>query len=188
MLVKVKINGSKIEVVSNYNKDFVREAKKLGGKWNGKAWVFDIDDETAVREVLKNVYGTDGEGEVELVTVRVPLDCTGTENDKELVMFGESLAYRPFRDSDVKLNDNVRIISGGFCSSGGSRSYPSLNYIEGTVITVKNVPIILAEKAIKTYGDDITIVKKNELNKDNLIKEKEMLLTRLEEINKLLEE
>ena len=43
--VKIDIKEDKLSVETEYSSEFVREAKKLNGKWNGVSWNFDPRDE-----------------------------------------------------------------------------------------------------------------------------------------------
>ena len=63
MTVKLTRTEIAISVIAPYNTSFVTAAKRLAGKWNNadKAWVFDRRNESAVRNLLTEVYGTDGE-------------------------------------------------------------------------------------------------------------------------------
>lgn len=45
-------------ISSSYNKDFITEIKKIGGKWNpeNKTWNVDESKENEVLELIKNIY------------------------------------------------------------------------------------------------------------------------------------
>jgi len=140
--VNLKSGDSAIAAYTPYSTDFVSEAKKLNGKWDGaaKAWVFDERDGEKVREICRKVYGTDGATlDVELVTVRLCLDKIGTSYDK-LELFGRSICRRQSRDSAVRLDGSVIIVEGGFPETGGSVKNPSLSTRTGTILEVRDVP------------------------------------------------
>ena len=59
--MRIYSEENKLYVESDYSAKFVREAKKLNGKWTGRAWRFDANDEEMVRDVLLKVYGEDEE-------------------------------------------------------------------------------------------------------------------------------
>lgn len=182
--MRIYSEENKLYVESDYSAKFVREAKKLNGKWTGRAWVFDANDEEMVRDVLLKVYGEDGKTAVETVNVEVAIDDIAGYDSIEL--FGRVLAKRFSRDSNVKLHDSVIVKEGGFPSSGGSVKNPALKHSENTVLLVKNVPVVLAEEGVKKYPDAIKIVTDKKVDKDALLKEKESLLKRLAEIEELL--
>lgn len=189
------LEDNKMEVVSDYNKDFIRKAKDLHAKWNGKGWVFDKEDEELVRDILKSIYGEDGREEVNKVTVRVDLDklveLEGIGYYSEINLFGRTLVRRPGRDNEVKKHDTVKVLTGGFKGMGGSKAHPRLEELEGTLLEVKNVPMgmylnELDRLGLKEDNDTVYIANKDEEYKNKLLKEKEELLKRLEEIDKIL--
>ena len=182
--MNVYIKDDKMYVVSDYSTEFVKEARRLNGKWSGGAWAFDAQDEEMVRDVLLRVYGEDGKTAVETVNVEVTIDDIAGYDSIEL--FGRVLAKRFSRDSNVKLHDSVIVKEGGFPSSGGSVKNPALKHSENTVLLVKNVPVVLAEEGVKNYPNSIKIVSDKKVDKDALLKEKESLLKRLAEIEELL--
>lgn len=189
------LEDNKMEVVSDYNKAFIRKAKDLHAKWNGKGWVFDKEDEELVRDILKSIYGEDGREEVNKVTVRVDLDklveLEGIGYYSEINLFGRTLVRRPGRDYEVKKHDTVKVLAGGFKGMGGSKANPRLEELEGTLLEVKNVPMgmylnELDRLGLKENNDTVYIANKDEEYKNKLLKEKEELLKRLEEIDKIL--
>lgn len=191
--MKVIVKDEKIVVESDYSNKFVEGAKKLNGKWTGSAWSFDVRNEDRVRKLLLDVYGEDGT-EKKANTVTVQLNLNKYEDNhtsgyvREVELFGRVLVRRPSRDREVKLHDSVIIIEGGFPSTGGSMKNPRLETNEGTVIEIKDVPIALYEKNSQEYLDCMTLVDKDNAYKEALLKEKEQILARLEEIEKLLNE
>jgi len=182
-VVKVRMIDDKIAVESPYNSDFVKKARQMQGKWDSKnkVWVFDNEDRSLVLDILRSVYGYEESGE--LVTVEVGGDAlkSGDKYD-HIVLFGQDLAKRWDRDSEVKLPKNVRVIKGDFASSGGSRKSPAIGDIVGVVLKVKDVSKMKAEELLNEYPKDVKIItklapiiKKNDLKKagvwDDLIKE-----------------
>ena len=137
--------GDKVTVKAPYHPRFVSRAKGLGGKWSPskRAWEFDVRDEDAVRRLCRDVYGTDGDDNVPLVTVRYTI--TSVDADKQsLYKFGRLIARRRGRDIRVSLGDGVVIVEGKFAPTGGSAKYPAIGG-EGVVLEVRDVPATLAE-------------------------------------------
>lgn len=66
MLISVKKQNEKLYVTSPYNSTFVAKARKLGGKWEGKEWVFDVLAEEPLKAALIDCYGTDGSPEQQI--------------------------------------------------------------------------------------------------------------------------
>lgn len=80
----------------------------------------------------------------------------------QFVAFGRTLASRSSRDSSVFIGD------------------------DDVVMRVKNVPLPLYEQVTKESSEGLTIVKEQEYDKDALLSEKKMLLSRIDEIDNLL--
>lgn len=62
-MVKVIKSNSKIKVESDFSKDFVTQAKTIKGRWEKPYWVFPVEQEKRLREILMEVYGEDGTSE-----------------------------------------------------------------------------------------------------------------------------
>lgn len=185
-MLELKKTDTTIAVYSEYNTEWIANARNLGGKWNGKAWEFALENEENVKEKLREVYGTDGETETETVTVNVSLDHYACDRRRELVLFGRSLVYRMYRDSAPKIGMHTIVLTGGFESSGGSKNNPRIESIEGTILQVRNVPLVLAKKEKEDCPEGIEIVTEAIVDKGTLQAEKAKLLARLAEIEALL--
>jgi hypothetical protein len=166
-------------VWSPYHKDLPSDAKKLGGRWSpqARAWIFDPRDESRVRDLYREIYGTDG-SPCETVTVRYTVDSVD-EDETELYVCGRQVARKRYRDESPRLGDGVVVISGGFPRIFGSRKNPRLGG-EGTVLEIRDVPRKCAE------DEDLEIV--SEIDRDGLKAERDSLLKRLAEINEILGE
>lgn len=150
MTVRVTVDGDKARLTSPYHPSLPARARALGGKWDGKQWVFDARDEQRVRELALAVYGTDGSEAAQaqaLVTLLVDMEqAAGTAN--ALWLAGREIASRPDRDGAVRLGDGVTLVAGRFASSGGSMRYPKLSPMPGTVLRVRDVPEAAARDAL----------------------------------------
>lgn len=176
----------KIAVSSPFNPDFVKGAKRLGGKWNGdtKAWLFDVRDRDRVEDLLASCYGYSVAPSGELATVRIILD-EDNASGKEVYFAGRSICSRRYRDVPVKTADNVVIIDGEFPASAGSVRYPAVIRGSRTVtIEVRDVPIeaLAAEKELRFERIDADTQAQHEA----LIAERERLIARLAEIDEAL--
>jgi hypothetical protein len=56
---RILASGDTIVTITPYDKDFVREAKSMGGRWYPplKAWVFPAEKANTVRELVETIYG-----------------------------------------------------------------------------------------------------------------------------------
>lgn len=173
--ISITVANGKCCVVSPYNPSFVSQAQKLNGDFLKPNWVFDARDEERVRELCREVYGTDG-SHMEVVTARVRVDSYGFS--QSLYLFGRQLAKRWQRDDRVVLGDGVIVVTGGFSGSGGSVKNPRLDINEGTVLEVRDIPAGHADLT----NADVEIIT-TETGPDELLAEKARLETRLAEIN-----
>jgi excisionase family DNA binding protein len=192
MSVTVTTENGKTSVTSPYDTEFVAKAKTIGGKWDGpsKAWKFDSRDEQRVRDLCREIYGTDG-NPVEtgdLVTVRVRLaEHEVTARDGAFAKFaGRRIAERPGRDSTVRLAANVVLIDGKLPSTGGSMRYPVIDAGDDVVVEVRDIP----RATLKLEREDSyeIVGETSNVDVDALLSEREQLLARLAEIDALLPE
>lgn len=137
-MINVTKENSKINVESPYNPEFISEAKKIGGRWNPSlmAWQFSATIESNVRELLVEVYGTDGQ-ETETVTALVRL--SGNCFDQDVWQLGRRIAWRDSKKSPVRLGHGVTIVSGSFESTGGTNREPVIG-ANDVVVRVTDAP------------------------------------------------
>jgi len=155
--ISVFCEGECLRVRSPYHPVFPPEARKLGGKWNGREWIFDPRLENEVRGLLTRIYGWDGTYPVLIADVRVALDGLPGKwrQDQSLWLLGRELARRPGRDAQVQLGSGVALEAGGFPPSGGSRKYPALEWKPGTVLKVFDVPVAKIEAVREKHPEAI---------------------------------
>ena len=135
-------DGKKIALKAPFHPDCADNAKSIGGRYNrDRGWVFDAQDEARVRQLAREIWGTDGSHPVPTLTVLVNLDEIDADiRSQELWLFGRRIAYRPRRDAKVVLGAGVIIVHGGFQYRGGSMRYPELAPKDGTILEVRYVP------------------------------------------------
>lgn len=143
--------GQKVELVAPYHPALGPKAKRIGGRWDAfqRVWMFDPRDEERVRDLAREVYGTDGDDAVELVTLRYSVTSDDSRRGA-LWRYGRRLVERRDRDGQVDLGPGVIVVEGAFPGSGGSRQYPAVGG-PGTVLEVRDVPATLVD-------DDATLV------------------------------
>lgn len=172
--VEVVVSGKTVTVKAPFSPDFPAPARDAGGNWNGDVWTFDVRDESRVRALCREIYGTDG-AVAETVTVRT----SNIPWDKTMFAYGRRVAHRPSRDERVRLGEGVVIIEGGFPPSGGSVKNPRLDPEQGTVLEIRDVPAGHADVVPEDIVD-------RSVDVEALRAEREHLLARLAEINALL--
>ena len=196
--IKYVTEGSKTEVYSPYNPEFVREIKAQLGtrKFDGqkKCWVINTDDLDIVKNIVKEVYGyTDAD--TEMVTVKITFTESVYVEQDALRLNGFPLVKATGRDSGAKPCNDVTLLKGDI-DSGGSVRYWETHVENGTVLKVR-MPKALAtnpDARLNTYYESDSVAFQTEIledqpiNKEELEAEKEKLLARLAEIEKLLGE
>ena len=178
--VSIATSGNHCRVRSPYHPKFVTFAHDHQAAWKAPEWIFDSRDEKSIRVFCLDLYGTDG-SPCPTCDVQINLDYSPSliplflSKDAACFWAGRPLAQRVSRDSSVRIGDSVVIVSGGFPGSGGSVKHPALAEREGTILEVRNVPVAIAELAIKLCGPvedwenqeiPITIVRRNESAND----------------------
>jgi len=191
MSVTVTTANGKTSVKSPFDREFVTEAKTIGGRWDAanKAWTFDARDEDRVRDLCRQVYGTDGNpvDTSDLVTVRVRLaDHEGDKWDNAAKFAGQRIAHRPGRDEDVRLAANVVLIQGKLAPSGGSMRYPLINAADDVIVEVRDIP--RATLSLEREDSYEIVGETKNVDVDALLAEREQLLARIAEIDALLPE
>lgn len=186
MTVKITVTDAYVIAETPYDDDFIQGARKISGKFDrpgvvpARAWSFATRDEDRVRELCRQVYGTDGSSsDAPKLTVRIPV---GWRTDAEFRTAGQRLVWRPGRDMPVRYADGVILFAGGFPSSGGSMRYPSLTPDPGTVIEVRDVPADVAQHIV-TQVDGAEIVDSVEARREALTAERAHLVARLETVD-----
>lgn len=140
-MVNMKDGSRKVKLVSPYNPNLSRQARAIGGQWNGtvKAWYFHEQVEKRVHELAKSIWGELGE---ETVTVHIDLN--------EFRM-NDALWIGPFqvlqkwdRDRAPQLLHGAWVHSGSLDDFGGSRNHPRITH-DNAVIALPGMPISIAE-------------------------------------------
>lgn len=188
--VNVKIEGNSIMVKSPYDKTFISEIKRLGGKWDAPYWVVDIRQEERVKEILRDVYGEDGAVTSSEDEDMVDLKLTGCAWDNaeavnEMRLGNRLIAARRMRDAAVYFGNEVTCIAGKFKASGGSSKYPLVapEDPDALVFEVYNVSRNLYNKVKDREGVSLlSDTNPSKTEKEKLLEEKAKLLVRLKEI------
>ena len=187
-MFKIERKEGKLEITTPYSSSFVTAIKKLGGKWNKdkKVWVVDEEFENKVNDLIIRIYNYDITGTEKVITVQY--NAKDFYDGDDIVIGNRIAVYRPSRDEAVKLNKTI-IIENDFPSRGGSAQYPTVfEYnAEYDVILRTDLYERYYNKLTDEEKEKVEIIKK-ESERDVLLREKEKLEKRLEEINKLLEE
>ena len=195
MNVKIEKEGDTIFVASPFNKEFVAGARNLSGKWLPAkwhepdckpvgAWCFDARDESSVRKLCMDVYGSDGLI-VDQVDVRVTLEAGYSVERGPIEFCGHTIAWATGRDSGAKLGKGVVLEQGGF-TSGGSRQYwtTEVGFSEDVVVVLRDV---CRKAALATHSVAQAIEILTTAPTQKLLEERTRLLARLAEIDSALD-
>lgn len=187
--MKIEVNNNKALVFTPYNADFVKKVKLIGGaKWDStkKAWSVPATAVNQVREIMQEVYGeTDLPADGAKVSVRVKVVSPLVKTCDGIRLFGKTIAEARNRDGGSRVGDDVAFVAGEPESGGSARRWETI-IKEGAEFVVHNVveAMISEDERIEI----ISIEREDDVNLEALRKEKESLLKRLAEINKLLGE
>lgn len=152
--MKITVTDTTISVVSPYDANFVKQAKQINGKWDKPAWVFPKENENLVRNLCRDIFGTDGTPEV-TETILVNLAYVNTD---DRLMVGPIEVLRKWdRDVAPKVGEGCTVVQGSLRSSGGSRNNPRITHSDDCVIRVKNVPQSLANQLVADYPNGYQI-------------------------------
>lgn len=179
--------GGMISVAAPYDKAFVREARRVGGRWSrdASAWMFDARERAAVEAALGRCYGW-APGGAQTGDFYVTLTSRNA-GECEVRIMGRAVARRRRRDADVTLGEGVAVTRGDFTDRGGSVSHPAIIDGGGDVtLVVHDLPtaIMANEQLVAGYG--ISPVPPAEADLTALRVEREKLLCRVAEIDALL--
>lgn len=187
-MITANITGDKMNIAAPFNPDFIAGMKRLGAKWDstGKAWTLPITRQSEATALCQDIFGTapDLPGQKsQTVTVRLTATRTITVEQDAARFAGRAVVRAYDRDSGAKPADGCAIIS-GTVKSGGSKRYWQTIVSEGAVIEVAEVP-----EAVAVDTDDwaVTIVASETPSREELEAERAALVSRLAEIDRLLE-
>ena len=182
--MKIERTEKQIQVTSPYHPSLPAKAKKLGGKWDGSCWVFDIRDEDRVKDLYLKVYG-EWENAVEAVTVKITAKDRISEWNAGIFFGPRQIARATGRDSGAKLGDGVICLQGKATSGGSVKNWTTV-INEGSVFEIKDFPKALLDNDNASW--DVEMIDINKPDTAALEAEKAALLLRLAEIDNILKE
>lgn len=188
-MISIIIENGKAKVYTPYNAEFVTEIKKIGGaRWRSNYWEIPENAVDVIRKKMLDIYGYNDISENETVTLKVTANEDIYADKSAVVFLNKTLANAFGRDSGAKVGTDVILISGRI-SSGGSRANWESEVHEGAVFELNNVSKTLYEKFLQNPDSTYTVeLIENKVDRTALAEEKERLLARIAEIDKLLED
>lgn len=183
---RIDVDSGKALVTSPYNPDFVKKVKLMGWKWDAGKRVWKVDEGLIedVRSIMRETYGRDDRGELSgtcTVIVSFSEDVYGYKSP--VTIFGRVIASAYGRDSGAKVGEGCAFLEGR-PESGGSMKNWRTTVPAGSRVKIMNVPkCVLSD--MSPDGVSFMVVE-DEINREALLEEKENLLKRLKEIDRLL--
>lgn len=185
--MKIEITDNKAMIYTPYNPTFVGRIKQIGGaKWDSaeKCWTIPADCTDDARAIMREVYGED-DLPAKRVTVTVTVERNLDQWRGPVELLGKVVASAFGRDSGAKVGDDATFVKGSPKSSGSMKNWHT-TVPAGCVFRLRNVPEAKIKEA--EASDDYTFVIEDETAIDipALQAEKERLLARIAEIDKLI--
>lgn len=188
--MKITFADTSAYIDTPYNREFVSQIKTIGGaRWDSarRVWKIPAACVDQARAIMRRVFGEcDLPDESRRVTVKLTFnENVASDKRSSISIFGKQIARAFGRDSGAVVGEDVSFIEGK-PTSGGSRAN-WLTYIPaGCVALLRNVPEgILAEGLPDGVTYEI-VPDEPAPNREALLSEKQRLLARIAEIDKLL--
>ncbi len=185
MFVSIKNLKNTIQVNTQYNPNFIYEAKQIGGRFNGdtKCWEFDIRNQELVKKILLSIFGTDGRNN-NLVDVVIKVNKKLTSEREPIYLAGRMIAQARGRDTGATIADGVAFINKK-PQSGGSRQYWTTEITQDSIFKIFDLP----EGALKLLDEyesiEYEVISKRFSKEDELIQlkaELELITNRIAEL------
>lgn len=189
--MKVEIKDGKALVFTPYSPVFVKKIKMIGGaRWNRSVNAWEVPEASvdSVRSIMIEVYG---ESDQVFATEKVDVKITVTEDIIEhgdgISIMGRSICTAWGRDTGAKISSGVDFIKGS-PESGGSARHWNTEIPEGCVFIIRGVVKKIADAFVAEEHEGMIaeIVSEAKLSRKSLEDEKEALLKRISEIDRLL--
>ncbi|HHT0027483.1 hypothetical protein GW952_08940 [Klebsiella michiganensis] len=140
MTISTKLQNNHIIAYTPFNRDFIDEAKMIGGRFNSdeKAWAFDPRYENELKKILIKIFGTDGSS-VSNVTVRVTVLNDISEYNAPIIIAGREIAHASGRDSGAKPGTGIIFIERKPQSGGSVKNWTTV-LKAGTIFDIQDLP------------------------------------------------
>lgn len=187
-------NGNETDVYTPYNTEFVSQIKsKLGTRKYDRekgCWTINTEDLDIVKKIILNVYGYTEDDDTDRVKVKITFNDNYYELKNGICIADRTLARAFHRDSGAKLGDGVTLLEGKIGSCGSRANWET--YINDGSVFLTTLPRKFIESMMNgdiSIDPDviIEIIEDEEVDRKKLEDEKEHLLARIAEIDKILE-
>lgn len=188
--LRIEIQGNIAQIYSPYNSDFSKQLSFIEGAHldtTKEYWIVPKSAVPAVREIMRNIYGLDDKTYAETVNVRLTIKRQITNLRKDINFCGKCLCHAFGRDSKAKAGTDVVYIKGNPRSGGSVKNWECI-VPEEAVIYVSNVDKELLKNAENDNMEIEILPSEEEYDRKVLLKERQELERRMEEIDRLLNE
>ena len=189
MSITTKIKGDEAYLYTPYNNKFVSAIKGIGGAYwdrDSRAWVIPADMLDQARKIMLRIYGeSDIPTDSEKVSAELTFNKSVSRIREAITIYGKTICRAYGRDGGGNAGEDVAFIEGKPESGGSVRNWTS-DVPQGSIVVLRNVPkMLLNEKLPEGVSARIF---DNDTTRNELLAEKEKLLDRIAEIDKLLGE
>ena len=189
MNIRIENTGKISLLYTPYNAEFVAAVKNIGGaRWNReyRAWAIPTDAVEQAREIMRRVYGAcDLPEHQPMVSIRLTFDSDVSELRAPITIFGKTIASAQGRDSGARTGEDVAFTQGSPQSGGSVKNWRTV-IPAGCVVILHNVPQGALDMPLPD-GVSAEMIEQ-EQSKTALLDEKDKLLARLAEIERLLKD
>lgn len=188
MDIKIHKIGREALLFTPYNAEFVSAIKNIGGAhWDKerRAWSIPSEAIEQARDIMRRVYGAcDLPDDQPRVSVKLTFDAEVSKKWSPVTIYSKTIASATGRDSGARTGDDVVFVEGKPQSGGSVKNWYTV-VPEGSVVVLHNVPQAALDMPLPDGVHAVVSAQKQ--SRDDLLAEKERLLARLAEIEKLLE-
>lgn len=188
MDIKIHKIGREALLFTPYNAEFIAAVKNIGGAhWDRehRAWSIPSEAIDQARDIMRRVYGACDLPDAEPpVSVKLTFEAEVSQKWSPVTIYGKTIASATGRDSGARTGDDVVFVEGKPQSGGSVKNWYTA-VPEGSVVVLHNVPQAALDMPLPDGVQAAVSAQKQ--SKDDLLDEKERLLARLAEIEKLLE-
>lgn len=192
---EIEIKDGQAYLTTPYNPVYVQRIKQLGARWDAssKRWRINAQSVDAARKIMREIYGEDDQKQDEKVTVIATFSETQSALCNSYCLFGKTIARAYGRDTGAQVGEEAAFIERAPRSGGSIKNWETV-IPAGSVVEIYNVPRKFVEQEIesnKSQDNGISFEIKEEsckIDRAALSAERERLLLRIAEIDKLLNE
>lgn len=190
---EIEIKDGQAYLTTPYNPVYVQRIKQLGARWDAssKRWRINEQSVDAARKIMREIYGGDDQWQDEKVTVIATFSETQSALLNAYYLFGKVIAQAFGRNTGAQVGPEAAFVEGAPRSGGSVKNWKTI-IPEGSIVEIYNVPLQFAKQEIersKLRDDGISFEIETEsckIDRAALVAERERLLLRIAEIDKML--